>query len=95
LYINQYPLSGTGTAGMSWKDLMQGALDKGITKIVNTEVGADFREENYFTQAKVNELNQMLQWCADRGIGNTIWLRVNVYNLPYYENYDLQMPDLP
>jgi hypothetical protein len=95
LYINQYPLSRTGTAGLSWKDIMQAAQDKGITKIVNTEVGADFRDEaRYFTKSRVDEFYYMLQWCADRGIGNTIWLREDIDNLYFYEAYGLQMPKL-
>ena len=73
------------------KNMMQQALDYGL-KVVNTEVGADAREIDYFDQWEVAALSEFMQWCADRGIGNTVWLMYGDYNYPYYQSYDLTFP---
>jgi hypothetical protein len=73
------------------KSILQQALNLNL-KIINTEVGADAREIDYFTQANVDTLSDFLQWCADRGIGNTVWLMYGDYDYPTYQNFGLEFP---
>jgi hypothetical protein len=49
------------------------ALSRGI-KVINTEIGVDYHEDRSFTTGTVAELEAFMQWCYDRGIGNTVWM---------------------
>lgn len=83
-YFNSWSVSGA-EAQMGY------ALNAGY-KVINTEVGADYREHNYFTTSTVSEVNQFLQWCTDRGIGNCIWMNDDLNNLPEYKDLGLKIP---
>ena len=83
-YFDQISLS-------SAMNYMQDGLDLGL-KMINTEIGADARETNYFDQSEVDDLNDFMQWCADRGVGNTVWLMYGDYDYPTYQNFDLEFP---
>jgi hypothetical protein len=83
-YFDQISLS-------SAQKYMQQGLNLGL-KLINTEIGADAREVDYFDQSEVNSLNSFMQWCADRGIGNTVWLMYGDYDYPFYQNFDLEFP---
>jgi hypothetical protein len=85
-YLDQNSLS-------NFKTIMQDGIDAGV-KIINTEVGADAREIAYFTQTEVNQLNDFLQWCTDREIGNTVWLMYGDYDYPTYQSFGLVLPDV-
>lgn len=79
-YMNQYTPA-------QIQSMMLAAKNAGITKIVNTEVGADYRETQYFTQASVDALNEFLMWSLENGIGNNVWLNSGIYNLNRYEYF--------
>ena len=70
---------------------MQQALNLGL-KIINTEIGADYNEANQFQSSEVARLNEFTQWCAQRDIGNTVWMRYGEENLPTYISMDLENP---
>jgi hypothetical protein len=70
---------------------MNTALSKGI-KIINTEVGADYREKSYFTTSTVGELETFMTQCASRGIGNTVWMNENLGNWQTYQTLSLNFP---
>ena len=70
------------------------ALSKGI-RLLNTEVGADYRESSYFTSSTVSELNSFLSQCASLGIGNLVWMNYNgdhSNNYPRYQSLNLRFP---
>jgi hypothetical protein len=67
------------------------ALSRGI-KVINTEVGADYREDRSFTTGTVAELEAFIQWCYDRRIGNAVWMYKNLHNWPYYQQLGFSMP---
>jgi hypothetical protein len=67
------------------------ALAKGI-KLLNTEVGADYRESRYFTWSTVHELNTFLSECADLGVGNCVWMNEDLDNWPRYQALGLDIP---
>ena len=83
-YINQISLA-------SIKNYLQLGLSYGL-KLINTEVGADANEIAYFSQSEVDDLSSLLEWCAERGIGNTVWLMYGDYNWPTYEAMELKFP---
>jgi hypothetical protein len=64
------------------------ALSKGI-KLINTEIGADYRESSYFTSSTVAELSSYLSQCSSLGVGNTVWMNENLGNWPRYEELNL------
>ena len=64
------------------------ALSKGI-KLINTEIGADYREYSYFTSSTVAELSSFLSQCSSLGVGNTVWMNENLGNWPRYEELNL------
>jgi hypothetical protein len=84
----------TNGAWTSAESQMQTALNLGL-KLLNTEVGADYHERDYFDPSEVERLNAFLAWCADRGIGNTVWMCYGLQNLPRYEELGLQYPSVP
>jgi hypothetical protein len=70
------------------------ALSKGI-KLINTEIGADYRENNYFSSSTVSELKSFLVQCASLGIGNLVWMNYNgdsSNNWPRYKALGLSFP---
>jgi hypothetical protein len=67
------------------------ALSRGI-KLINTEVGADYREHNYFTEDTVDELNAFMAECASLGVGNAVWMNENLNNWPSYQELYLDFP---
>ena len=67
------------------------ALSRGI-KLINTEVGADYREHNYFTEDAVDELNAFMAECASLGVGNAVWMNENLNNWPSYQELYLDFP---
>ena len=83
-YMDQY-LPSPATA----KDMMTAAIAAGVTKLVNTEIGADVSEAP-FTQELVNKLNDFLRWCRDptRNIGNNVWLATATNNLTRSGGYE-------
>jgi hypothetical protein len=84
-YVNQF------SSESRIKELMNEGLNAGC-KLINTEVGADAMEIDYFDQSEVDRLNAFLQWCADRGIGNCVWLMYGDYDYPTYQNLGLEFP---
>ena len=62
-------------------------------KLINTEIGADYREHSYFTEATVQELNNFLAECAEKNVGNTIWMNENLDNWPTYQENGLNLPE--
>lgn len=83
-YFNSWSVSGATSQ-------MNTALSRGI-KVINTEIGADYNEYNSFTTATVEETNQFLAWCAERGIGNTVWMNENLNNWQRYQQLGLTFP---
>jgi hypothetical protein len=81
----------TNGAWTSAEQQMQTALNLGL-KLLNTEVGADYNERDYFDQSEVTRLNAFLAWCAEREIGNTVWMCYGLQNLPRYQELGLQYP---
>jgi hypothetical protein len=69
------------------------ALSKGI-KLINTEVGADYREKNYFTTATVDELESYLTQCVSLGVGNNVWMNENLGNWPRYQQLGFKFPTI-
>ena len=83
-YFNSWSVS-------SAQNQMQTALNYGLN-IINTEIGADYNEANAFDESEVEEVNTFMDWCAERDIGNTVWMRYGLQNLPTYEELELQFP---
>jgi hypothetical protein len=83
-YFNSWSVSGATSQ-------MNTALSRGI-KIISTEIGADYNEYRSFTTSTVEETNQFLEWCAERGIGNTVWMNENLDNWPRYLELELSFP---
>jgi hypothetical protein len=83
-YFNSWSLS--GAIGQ-----METALSRGM-KIINTEVGADFDGYRSFSSSEVRELNEFIQWCTNRGIGNTVWVNENLMNWQRYEELNVDFP---
>ena len=63
-------------------------------KVFNTEIGADYNEASSFDSAEVQEVNQFMDWCYDRGIGNAVWMRYGLENYPRYQALGLDFPPL-
>jgi hypothetical protein len=83
-YFNSWSVAGA-------TQQMEYALARGI-KVLNTEVGADFNEYRSFTTSTVSELTAFLRWCADRGIGNAVWMYEDLSNWNRYQQLGLQIP---
>jgi hypothetical protein len=58
---------------------MQTAQALGL-HLLNTEIGADWNEATAFSQAEVDRVSEFMAWCAERGIGNTVWQRYGLEN---------------
>lgn len=65
------------------------AIAAGCVPLCNTEIGASFHENQSFTPANVNTLNAYLAWCSANKVGNMIWMKTNLSNLPKYETLGL------
>jgi hypothetical protein len=70
---------------------MQQALDLGL-HLFNTEIGANWNEEDYFSQSEVDRVTEFMAWCAGHGIGNTVWQRYGLENWDTYQDLGLQFP---
>lgn len=70
---------------------MQTALDKGI-KLINTEIGADYNEYREFSLSEVQRVNEFCEWCEQKGVGNTIWMRYGLGNYAKYIELGLINP---
>lgn len=93
-YFNRVGGDNNGWSLSGAKDGMQDALNAGFegSHIINTEIGADYNEENSFSQSEVNAVSDFMQWCADRGIGNTVWQCYGLNNWDTYQDMNLQFP---
>lgn len=83
-YFNSWSLQGAMTQ-------IKIAQSNGI-QLINTEIGADFRENDYFNPETVQELNDFILQCKELNVGNTIWMNENLNNWPSYQQYGLQLP---
>jgi len=86
-YFNSWSVNGaTGS--------MQDAIAAGIDadRLINTEIGADYNEENQFSRSEVEEVNDFMDWCNDRDISNTVWQRYGLQNWDTYQSLGLQFP---
>ena len=70
---------------------MQRGLNYGL-KLINTEIGDDGWGQNYFSTHGVSLVNQFMEWCAQRGIGNTVWTLYGDYDYPVYQSLGLDFP---
>jgi hypothetical protein len=70
------------------------ALSKGI-KLINTEVGADYREHGYYTTYTVDELDSFLSQCESLGVSNLVWMNEDLNNWSSYQYYELTFPGAP
>jgi hypothetical protein len=61
-------------------------------QLINTEIGADYREHNYFTNETVQEVSIFLELCEELNVGNTIWMNENLDNWPRYQETNLNLP---
>ncbi len=68
---------------------MEIAKSRGITKIINTEVGASYNEYRDYTQANVDELETFLIKSQALGIGNCVWMNNDAVNWQGYSQYNL------
>ena len=84
-YFNSWSVSGATSS-------MQEALNAGI-KLINTEIGADFNEYSQFSSSEVQELNDFMAWCAQREIGNTVWMNENLNNWESYQDLGIDFPN--
>jgi hypothetical protein len=66
---------------------MKIASSIGIKKILNTEVGASYKEYKYYTQANVDALESFLSQSHALGIGNCIWMNNDAVNWQGYTQY--------
>ena len=73
------------------KQTITNGLECGL-KIINTEVGADVDEHHEFSLFEVAELSEFSVWCAENNVGNFIWQRIGLENLPTYKNLGLINP---
>ncbi len=83
-YFNSWSVSGAMSQ-------INTARSKGI-KLISTEIGADYRENSYFTSSTVAELNSYLSQCSSLGAGNTVWMNENLDNWPRYEELNISIP---
>jgi hypothetical protein len=83
-YFNSWSLQGA-------MNQIQIAHSKGI-QLINTEIGADYREHDYFNQETVQELNNFILQCKELNVGNTIWMNENLDNWPDYQENGLSLP---
>lgn len=81
----------TNGAWSSAESQMQQALNLGL-KIINTEIGADYNEASQFQNSEVARVNEFTEWCAQRDIGNTVWMLYGEQNLPTYISMGLENP---
>ncbi|MCL5877936.1 MAG: glycoside hydrolase family 5 protein [Candidatus Bathyarchaeota archaeon] len=63
----------------------------GITKILNTEVGASSDEYRQFTQTNVDELEAFLIQSQSLGVSNCIWMNNDTQNWQGYALYDFYL----
>ena len=70
---------------------MKTAQSMGI-KLLNTEVGADCREAEYYSYTQVQTLNSFLSWSYSQDIGNLIWVNGDLWNWQTYKNLGLTLP---
>jgi hypothetical protein len=73
---------------------MQAAQAQGITKLINTEIGADSNEETQFSNFEVSEVNEFMQWCLGQSISATVWQRYGLQNYDTYQAMNLTFPRL-
>ena len=64
------------------------ALSRGITKILNTEIGANSDEYEAFTQQYVDELETYLTQSQMLGVNDCIWMNDDTENWQGYTEYD-------
>ncbi len=64
------------------------ALSRGVTKILNTEIGAHSDEYEAFTQQNVDELETFLMQSQALGVNNCIWMNDDTENWQGYTLYD-------
>jgi hypothetical protein len=83
-YFNTWSVSGALSQ-------MNTARSRGI-QIINTEIGADYREYRYFTTSTVGEVNSFVSQSASLGIGNMVWMNENLNNWHQYEALGLELP---
>ena len=67
------------------KEHMERALATDSYPIVNTEIGASFKEASQFTVGNVAVTNEYLWWSNERQIGNLVWMNHGLRNLGRYE----------
>jgi hypothetical protein len=67
------------------QDHMDNAKASDCNPIINTEIGAHFKEFSECTTENVEITNRFLHWSNERKIGNLLWLNHNVRNLATYE----------
>jgi hypothetical protein len=60
----------------------------GITKILNSEVGASAEEYRDFSRANVDNLEAFLSQCQTLGITNCVWMNDDATNWPGYIQND-------
>ena len=85
-YFNSWSPAGAMTQ-------MNTALSKGITNILNTEVGANYNEYKYYTQANVDALESFLSQSQALGISNCIWMNNDTVNWQGYTlGFDFNYP---
>lgn len=70
---------------------MQTALNLGL-HLINTEIGADWNEADAFSQAEVDRVSEFMAWCAEHGIGSTVWQRYGLENWDAYHRLHLEFP---
>lgn len=63
----------------------------GITKILNTEVGASLNEYKYYNQANVDALEAFLNQSQALGANNCIWMNNDTQNWQGYVQYGLNV----
>lgn len=70
---------------------MQIALKLGL-KIINTEIGANTKGGQSITAAQIAEVNQVLEWCNPKGIGNLLWNTTDDVDFAIMETLGLKLP---
>jgi hypothetical protein len=71
------------------------AQNRGITKILNTEVGASSNEYKYYNQTMVDCLSQFISQSQAIGVSTCIWMNNDTQNLPTYMQYGYLLPPAP
>ena len=60
--------------------------------IFGSEEGASWKETSDFTSENVGRLNRYLQYCADAGYSNVVWMNHELNNMTRYEELGLVFP---